>query len=50
MNLFRILISKKILNHANYIFINVNDETQKKIENNIYKISAKLLIYANYDN
>ncbi len=28
-NLIRILISKKILNHANYIFINVNDETQK---------------------
>ena len=46
MNLIRILISKKILNHANYIFINVNDETQKN-ENNIYKISAKLLIYAN---
>ena len=22
----------------------------RKIENNIYKISAKLLIYANYDN
>jgi hypothetical protein len=32
--------------NANYIFINVNDETQK-IENNLYKISAKLLIYAN---
>jgi len=40
------MISKKILKHANYIFINVNEEI-RKIENNIYKISAKLLIYVN---
>jgi len=32
MNLIHILASKKILNHVNHIFININDETQKNLK------------------